>query len=146
MTEKFELHRYDDIIDLPPHVSPSRPRMSRADRAAQFSPFAALTGYGAAVQEAARLTDTRGSMTEEMKTLIDARLRILQEHPDPQPRVSVTYFRPDDKKTGGAHVTLVGEVRRIDTFDRYVIMQDGSSIAIDAIEAIEGEIFDPVEW
>ena len=93
---------YDDIIDLPHHVSETHPPMSRADRAAQFSPFAALTGYDAAVRETARMTERRIELDEGVKAELNARLNCILEHLSEHPQVSITYFMPDEKKSGGA--------------------------------------------
>ena len=135
------MDNYDDIINLPRHVSKKHPRMSAEERAAQFSPFAALTGYGDAVKEAARLTDERIELDEESKALIDARLRIIAEHIKERPAVSITYFKPDEKKSGGKYVTHVGAVRRIDEYALAVITVDKTAIPIEDIAAIDGEIF-----
>ena len=107
---------YDDIIDLPHHVSETHPPMSRADRAAQFSPFAALTGYDAAVRESARVTEQRIELDEGVKAELNARLNCILEHLSEHPQVSITYFMPDEKKSGGAYRTVTGAVRKLDSF------------------------------
>ena len=127
--------RYYDIIDLPHHVSMRRPRMSMLSRAAQFSPFAALAGYEASIQEAARLTDTRIELDEYAKAALDAKLRLLQS--DPQMPVSITYFVPDARKAGGAYVTAEGSVRKVD--GSIVRMADRTEIPIKDIIGIEGD-------
>ena len=99
--------KYDDIIHLPHHVSATRPRMPMLDRAAQFSPFVALTGYEAAVRETARLTDQRVELDESAKAELDRKLRLLLSLPG-QPEASITYFRPDERKEGGAYETVTG--------------------------------------
>lgn len=136
MTEERDMQRYDDIIHLPHHQSGTRPHMSLHDRAAQFSPFAALTGYDAAVEEAARLTEQKLELSEEEKAAIGAKLTGIKEHIKERPEVTVTYFVPDERKAGGTYVTVTGIVRRIDDFERVVIMQDRSRIRIDDIAAI----------
>ena len=98
---KFDLHKYDDIMDLPHYTSPNRRRMANIDRAAQFSPFAALTGYDADVLEAARVTDQRLTLTEDMKEILDRKQQRLAEILDEYPEVTVTYFVPDSRKAGG---------------------------------------------
>lgn len=133
-------HCYDDIINLPHHVSDSRPQMSRASRAAQFSPFAALTGYDAAVNETARLTDERLEPDEDTKAKINLCLQIIIDHIDEHPTVSITYFKPDERKSGGAYITQNCVVRRIDEYERVVISIDGSKIPIDDIYGIEGDL------
>ena len=97
--------QYNDIIDLPHHISTTRPRMSMLDRAAQFSPFAALTGYDAAIKETGRLTGQRIELTEECRAVLDRKQQVLLENLAEHPEVSVTYFVPDERKSGGAYVT-----------------------------------------
>ena len=133
-------HRYDDIIHLPHHVSPTRPRMSVADRAAQFSPFAALTGYDAAVKETARLTDEQIELDENSKTILNEKLQMILERLGEQIEVQITYFRPDSRKSGGAYVTATGVVKKIDTYERSVMMADGTKILIDRIYEIDGAV------
>ena len=104
---------YEDIIHLPHHVSETHPRMSRLNRAAQFSPFAALTGYGAAIQEAGRLTDRKIQLDEDSQAVLDRKLAILREQLSKHPEVAVTYFQPDGKKDGGAYASFSGQVKKI---------------------------------
>ena len=136
---------YDDIIHLPHHTSASHPHMSAYDRAAQFSPFAALTGHDAAITETARLTDKRVELDEYSKADLNQRLCIIQEHLDEQPEVSITYFQPDNKKSGGAYITAAGCVKKIDDYKRTLILQDDTKIPIEDILAIEGEMFGSLE-
>lgn len=140
-----DVHRYDDIINLPHHVSSSHPHMPIHDRAAQFSPFAALTGYDGAIKEAARLTDMRMELDEAAKNELDEKLRIVLEQLSDKPEITITYFQPDEKKTGGAYVSTSGVVKRIDGYKRNVVMQDGTRIAIEDIINIRGEIFPSVD-
>ncbi len=135
-------HKYDDIINLPHHVSTKRPRMSLIDRAAQFSPFAALTGYDAAVKETARLTDQRIELDEYEKAALDERLRISVELGSSE--ITVTYFKPDERKAGGAYIAATGSIKKIDSYERLVVMKDGLKIPIDEISSIEGEIFNSI--
>lgn len=137
--------KYDDIINLPHHVSTKRPQMSMQDRAAQFSPFAALTGYDAAVKEAARLTDSRTELSDDELSILNIKFQILLEHLREKPNVSFTYFKPDAKKSGGKYVTLRGIVKKADTFKRLVVMQDDTGIPMDDILDIEGEIFESLQ-
>lgn len=134
-TNKFmnpeEMHKYDDILELPHHVSKSRPQMPVADRAAQFAPFAALSGHYEAVKEAARQTDARIEMDESCRAMLDRKLQEIQKQPDRA--VSVTYFVPDLKKPGGSYVTVTGRVGRIDGNGRRVILADGTCIPADDI-------------
>jgi len=134
---------YDDIIHLPHHRSRTRPHMSAHDRAAQFSPFAALTGYDSAITETARLTNTRIDLDESSKVDLNQRLTIIQEHLEEHIEVSITYFQSDEKKTGGSYVTVTGCVKKIDTYDHVVIMQDATKIPINDILEIESDICDP---
>lgn len=129
---------YDDLLSLPHHTSKTRPRMSRHDRAAQFAPFAALTGYEAVVKEAARLTDERPELTEDEVAELDARLRLAMEL---DAEVTVTWFRPDTKKSGGSYVSSTGYVKKADELKRAIIMQDGSEVPIDGISAIQSATF-----
>lgn len=138
-------HRYDDIINLPHHQSATRAHMSNHDRAAQFSPFAALTGYDDAVKETARLTNVKINLDEYEKEALNVRLSIIQDMLDEQPEVSVTYFLPDKKKAGGAYVTATGSVKKIDEYEHLVIMRDGTKIPIDDIADIGSEIFGAME-
>lgn len=126
-------HKYGDIINLPHHTSAKRPHMSMLDRAAQFSPFAALTGYDAAVQETARLTERRIELDEYEKSVLDERLQLVQQHLKEQPEVTITYFKPDDRKEGGAYLSVTGNVKKIDNYEKCVIMQDGLRIPIGEI-------------
>jgi len=135
-------HKYDDIIDLPHHRSTRHPHMPPADRAAQFSPFAALTGHGEAIIETARLTDSKAELSEEAKAYLNARLSFLAENIKEQPEISVTYFLPDERKTGGAYVAKTGPVKKINEYEHTLVMQDGAIIPIDDIVAIDGEPFE----
>lgn len=136
---------YDDMLHLLHHVSEKHPRMSVHDRAAQFSPFAALTGYDAAVQEAARLTDRRIELDEGEKAAIDQRLTLVQERLPEPTEVMITYFLPDKKKAGGAYVNATGTVKKIDDYERMVILRNGTSVRIDDILHVDGEAFTGIE-
>lgn len=133
---------YDDIINLPHHVSATRPRMSMIDRAAQFSPFSALTGHDSAVKETARLTDQRIELSEDMKNEINDRLLFIAERKEENPKIEITYFKPDEKKDGGAYITAFGSVKKINEYERVIIMNDGTKIQIDDIISIDGQIFE----
>lgn len=132
-------HKYDDIIDLPHHVSPKRSRMPNCDRAAQFAPFAALTGYEGVIRETARLTDARIELDEGGKVLLDEKLRRILERIDSQPQVTLTCFQPDQRKLGGAYVTVSGWVKKLDSYTQSVVLTDGTVIPIDRIYGIETE-------
>lgn len=133
---------YDDIINLPHHVSATRPHMSAIDRAAQFSPFAALTGYGDAIKETARLTGEKVELDEYMKDVLSVRLQIIADQLKEHPEIAITYFQPDEKKNGGAYVTVIGRAKKIDEYERVVVMTDGTRVSIDEIASIDGQIFE----
>jgi len=130
-------HEYDDIINLPHHVSAERPHMPMIDRAAQFKPFAALTGYDAAIVETARLTDAKRELTEEQKEAIGIQLRALRDRLKTDPQVSVTWFVPDSRKAGGAYKTVSGAARRVDEMRGVLEMRSGVAIAFDNIIHLE---------
>ena len=135
---------YDDIIHLPHHVSKTRPQMSMEDRAAQFSPFAALTGYDAAILETGRLTEDKLELGEETQAILDRKQRYLAEIIDTKPEITVTYFVPDEKKSGGAYSTATGFLKRIDEYERELVLTDGRKIQLDAIFDIESGEFEKI--
>ena len=126
-------HRYDEIINLPHHTSKTRPRMSRQNRAAQFAPFAALTGYGDAISEAARLTEAKIELSEADQSILSETLNSLEANLSAHPSVTITYFRPDERKTGGEYVRITGSIKKIRRFEHDVIMEDGTVIAFEDI-------------
>lgn len=128
--------KYDDIIELPHHVSRSHPHMPVSDRAAQFSPFAALTGYDDAVAETARLTDSKHELDEYEKEMINEKLQIVLDNISENPSISITYFIPDKKKSGGSYITASGSVQKIDNYKHFILMQDNRVIPIDDILSI----------
>ena len=132
---------YEDILNLPHHVSKTRPQMSMLDRAAQFSPFAALTGYDDAIKETGRLTDEKIEMDEDRKAALDMKQAYLIEMIDEQPEISITYFLPDAKKSGGAYVTVTGNLKRFDEYERLLILTDCNKIPMDDIADIESDLF-----
>ncbi|MBR3994375.1 MAG: hypothetical protein IKI97_03745 [Clostridia bacterium] len=134
-------HKYDDIINLPHHISKKYPKMSNHDRAAQFSPFASLTGHGAAIEETARLTEKKRELCEEEKSIISEKLRYIQELCDKAPFVIVEYFVPDDRKAGGEYVKKECVIRKVDSLGRWIVTDDSESINIDNICNIDGDIF-----
>ena len=134
--------KYDDIINLPHYVSKTRPRMASIKRAAQFSPFAALTGYDAAVKETARLTDKRVELDEYMKDDLSHKLQIIADRLKEYNEIAITYFQPDPKKNGGAYITAISTVKKIDEYESIIIMTDETAIPIDEIIRIEGQIFE----
>ena len=128
---------YDDIIRLPHHVSQNHPQMSMHDRAAQFAPFAALTGYKAEVGETARLTVVKRELDEQEAEELNRRLTALIARLPDHPEVTIEYFVPDERKDGGAYVTITGVVRSISTTDRIMTMESGEVIPIDEITELE---------
>ena len=139
------MNQYEDIINLPHHVSPTRPQMPMSDRAAQFAPFAALTGYDAAIKETGRLTDEKIELDEEALTALDMKYQFLMDTLDDAPEVTITYFQPDERKAGGKYVSAVGVVRKVDDFERRITMQDGAKILMDDVLSINGELFSSLE-
>ena len=131
------MSKYDDIINLPHHESTKHPKMSLYDRAAQFSPFAALTGHEAAIKETARLTEERIELDESAKTELDEKLQRLYETLSERPQITVTYFCPDELKEGGAYVTHTGVVKKMDAYYRTLLMEDGTMILMEDIYHIE---------
>ena len=134
-------NRYDDIIHLQHPTSSKHPRMAALGRAAQFSPFAALTGYEGAIRETARLTDAKAELDENKLAVLDLKLRILADRLTDSPEVSITYFKPDEKKDGGAYKDAVGTVKKIDAYEQAIIMADATVIPIEDIFEITGDLF-----
>ena len=132
---------YEDLVNLPHHVSPTRPQMSRADRAAQFSSFAALTGHDAAVRETARRTASRIDTAEDQRYELDLKQQLLAQVLPSQPEVTVTYFVPDTRKVGGAYVSVSGRLKRIDSRRRVLLLDNGTEIPMDDVLELESPIF-----
>lgn len=133
-------HPYDDIINLPHHVSERHPQMSMYNRAAQFAPFAALTGHNAAITEAARLTEVEQELSESDAEVLNRKLAYLQSL-DEKPTISVTYFVPDDKKEGGSYHTATGIVKSVEPDKGVLQFEDGTGIPVIRIKDIDGECF-----
>lgn len=129
--------KYDDILNLPHHVSNTRPHISMHDRAAQFSPFAALTGYDDTVKETARLTDEKLELTADRINELNQKIAFLNEHAEERPEITVEYFIPDEKKSGGKYVTLSGKFRRIDEYNQNMVFVSGEEIPLNDIFEIE---------
>lgn len=126
-------NRYDEIMGLPHHVSTTRPQMPMSDRAAQFAPFAALTGYDSAIKETGRLTDERIELDEEALTALNRKYQLLMDTLDDAPEVTIIYFQPDERKAGGQYVSATGTVKKVDTFGRRILLQDGTRIPLDSV-------------
>ena len=139
------MEEYREIIDLPHHVSKTRPQMPMSDRAAQFAPFAALTGYDSAIKETGRLTDERIELDEEALTALDMKYQLLMDALNEEPEIEITYFKPDERKSGGEYVTVIGAVKKVDDFERQITMQDGVKIPMDDVLSIDGKLFSSLE-
>lgn len=131
---------YDDIINLKRPIS-KHPKMSLYQRPAQFAPFAALTGYEGQVKETARLTDRRIELDEEMKLILDLKIQVIKEMLSDNPEVEITYFIPDTKKDGGKYETIINNVKKIDSYNEHIIMQNNLKIEIKEIININSNIF-----
>lgn len=134
------MNKYKDIINLPHHVSKTRKPMSLYNRAAQFAPFAALTGYDDAIKETARLTQQRIELSDELKNMLNQKIRLISENIKLQPKVSITYFVPDNKKSGGVYKTISSNVRRIDEYNKKITFLDKYEVRFNEIYDIKIEI------
>lgn len=132
---------YADILHEKHHVSPTRAKMSMTERAAQFAPFAALTGYDAAIAETARLTDGQAELDDCAKGELNQKFCLLQEHCREQPEIRVTYFVRDTRKEGGAYITSQGAFKKIDSHAQLLIFTDGQTISLKDILELESPIF-----
>lgn len=137
--------QYAGIINLPHKQSTKRPKMSRIDRAAQFAPFAALTGYDDAIKEIGRLTDDEIELSEETLNQLNTRFQTLLDYVGENIEVTITYFVPDQVKSGGSYVTERGSVKKFDAYERLITMSSGTKIPMDKILSIEGDIFNSTE-
>ena len=137
-------HKYDDIINLPHHVSKKHPQMLLRDRAAQFSPFAALTGHKATINETARLTDEKQILSEDVIAKLNEQLNFIKENISTNPIVTITYFVPDDRKSGGAYISNTGVVKKINEYNHTVILTDKTVIPIEQISEMQSDIFSEI--
>ena len=140
--------KYGDIIHLPHHVSSVHPHMPVSDRAAQFAPFAALTGYGDVIKETARLTDEEPDLSEDEKQELNYKIQLACALPGEKPEIVLTYFVQDEKKSGGACHTARGKIRRIDPDAGQIILEDGGRIRLDCVVDIEftGQLSQSALW
>lgn len=127
---------YDDIIHLPHPTSKKHPRMSMEERAAQFSPFAALTGFGGVIRETGRLTDARVELGESDRAELERALNFLDSQEEEHPLVQAMYFLPDERKEGGAYVTVTGRLKRIDQVEGVLLLQEGVRVPIRDIREV----------
>lgn len=140
------MNNYEDIINLPHHVSKKHPQMSIWSRSAQFAPFAALTGYDEAVKETARLTDKRLEIDEGLKNILNNKLQYILENKSLQPEITFTYFVYDNKKSGGKYIEKTGVVKKIDLNEKYIMLKDKTKISIDEIINITGDILENINY
>lgn len=131
-------NKYEDIINLPHHVSKTHPQMPLYDRAAQFSPFAALTGYEAAIQETARLTDAWVQLSEDKKQELDKKIQQLMAEEMRLKPVTITHFQTDERKEGGSYAAITGQIKKIDMYMRKLVLTDGTEIDMEKITDING--------
>ena len=136
---------YDDIINLPHHVSSTRKPMSMHDRAAQFSPFAALVGYDDAIHETGRLTEQKIELGEEQLNILNRQYQILTQHLSDRPEVTFVYFEPDKLKSGGAYVSVTGIVKKIREYEGEIVLEDGRAILLKDILEIRGSLYQESE-
>lgn len=132
---------YEDIVHLPHHVSKKHPPMSDIDRAAQFAPFAALTGHDAAIAETARLTDTETALSDSDIDILNRQHEILLAHLAERPEVTFVYFVPDDKKAGGVYAAKTGQVKKIDEYERTYILMDNTQIPMRHLFSMDSDLF-----
>ena len=137
-------HKYDDIINLPHHVSKKHPQMSLHDRAAQFSPFAALTGHKAAINETARLTDEKQILSEDVIAKLNEQLNLIKENIGTNPIVTITYFVPDYRKSCVAYISNTGVVKKINEYNHTVVLTDKTVIPIEQISEMQSDIFSEI--
>lgn len=130
-------NKYDDIINLPHHISKKHPQMTLEARAAQFAPFAALTGYDDEVKETARLTNRRIELDDEAKSILDNKIQIILERISQRPTVSITYFIPDTRKAGGEYVTITGIIKKVDGYNQVIVLENRTEIPINEIIDID---------
>ena len=135
---------YDDIIHLPHHVSKRHPQMPLYNRAAQFAPFAALSGHDAAVGETARQTDEQHDLSQSERDRLDHKMSRLL-HSEERPEVGITYFLPDKRKSGGQYRTVTGTIKKVDGIEGRIVLTDGTVIPLDSVSDMRSEVFDREE-
>lgn len=139
MTEKFP---YEDIINLPPHISAKYPQPTMEERAARYGPFAVINGYEEMVLEEARTTEERIELDEGAKAVLNEKLNILQKFYMRHPEVTVTYYESDQKKSGGAYISRTGLLKRIDLYQHMLILESKQQIPLGDIYALESRLFE----
>lgn len=128
---------YDDIINLPHHVSTRHPQMSMMNRAAQFAPFAALTGHSAAIEETARLTESQQELADEDSEILNQKMAYLREAINEHPTISITYFEPDKRKSGGRYMSIEGQLQNIDDYNQTIVLKNGETIPLKSVLDIQ---------
>lgn len=132
---------YEDIIHLPHHISMKHPQMPVGDRAAQFSSFAALTGYEDEVWEAARITDKKIVLSEEQQSVLDEHLHLLEDALSERPEATFTYFMPDKRKDGGAYISVTGTLKKMDRLTRNILLTNGAVIPVDDLLQVDSSLW-----
>lgn len=136
------MNNYDDIINLPHPTSKKHPRMSAVSRAAQFGAFRALTGHEEEIEETARLTEPMLDLSENKVSVLNNRLNLIMLRKSENPLVTICYFKPDERKNGGEYIEISGVIKKTDTYQRVIVMEDGAIIPIDSVIEIESDIFE----
>lgn len=134
---KKDIHNYDDIINMPRHISSKHPQMKIIDRAAQFAPFAALTGHKESINEASRITDSKKELDENQKEILNNKLNYILLNLDKLLEIKITYFQADLKKSGGKYVTVLATIKKIDEYNKVLVLNNGKKIKIDDLYWLE---------
>lgn len=134
---KKDIHNYDDIINMPRHISSKHPQMKIIDRAAQFAPFAALTGHKESINEASRITDSKKELDENQKEILNNKLNYILLNLDKLLEIKITYFQADLKKSGGKYVTVLASIKKIDEYSKVLVLNNGKKIKIDDLYWLE---------
>ena len=137
--------KYDDIINLPHHVSETHPQMSMRNRAAQFSPFAALSGHSDAIHETARYTDDFQGVDESNVEALNQKIAMILDKINEHPQITITYFKPDEKKEGGSYTLKMGNIKRVEDYEHVLQFPDNEKIPIQSIFNIDGEMFSIID-
>lgn len=134
---KKDIHNYDDIINMPRHISSKHPQMKIIDRAAQFAPFAALTGHKESINEASRITDSKKELDENQKEILNNKLNYILLNLDKLLEIKITYFQADLKKSVGKYVTVLASIKKIDEYNKVLVLNNGKKIKIDDLYWLE---------
>lgn len=134
---KKDIHNYDDIINMPRHISSKHPQMKIIDRAAQFAPFAALTGHKESIDEASRITDSKKELDENQKEILNNKLNYILLNLDKLFEIKITYFQADLKKSGGKYITILANIQKIDEYNKVLVLNNGMKIKLDDLYWLE---------